>query len=747
MNPKRHESMPLAPSPPCLASIPRRWSLLTVVLSLGLCPAETVEPYRQPALPIEQRLDDLMSRLNLEEKAQILDHKGPTIQSIQLRSDQWNQCLNGVKWDRPTTMFPTCIAMGATWDPVLVKEIANALSDEARAIYNGWKRDPAFQGEKKGLIYRAPVINISRNPYWGRIHEVFSEDPFLTGRMAVAYVQGLQGDHPHYLKVAATLKHFAVNNVETDRQKLNAVVPERWLHEYWLPHWRDAIIEGKASSVMASYNAINGTPNNRNHALLTDLLKRDWQHEGFVVSDLGGVRTMVEGHGRNQMSYLDAVAQSVAAGCDFSDKEYAKYIPLAVQQGKLSEQRLNDAVRRVLRVRLRLGEFDPLDATPWSQIPLSIIDEPEHRALALRASQQSIVLLQNQKQILPLHAKQLKRVAVIGPHADRITSNNYFGVHRQAVTPLQGLKDRLPDDCEVRYTIGGVISEKGISTWVPETPFPAINREDELKHASEIAAWADVVIVCVGSNASVEHESLDRRTLALSGNQEELVKVVAAANPRTIVVLMSAGPIAIPWLKEHIPAVLQAWWPGEEGGHAIADVLLGNTNPAGRLPYTVYRSDQQVPPPDEYDISKGFTYMYLRGEALYPFGHGLSYSQFDYHGLEIDDPEMKSSDVATIRVKVTNRSTRDGDEVVQLYTRAEDRKLVRPDRELRGFQRVHLQAGETTTVSFRLPREKLALWSEQDHRFVTPTGLYKILIGASSSDIRQQGTIVVHAKP
>jgi beta-glucosidase len=289
--------------------------------------------FLDPSQPLENRVADFVSRLTLEQKAQVLNHRGSTVvvDGFSLRADQWNQCLNGVKWDRPTTLFPICLAMAATWDVNLVHEIATVLSDEARAIYNGWHLDPQAPGEHKGLIYRAPVINIGRNPYWGRNHEAWGEDPFLTGRLAVAYVRGLQGDDPRYLKLAATLKHFAVNNVETDRTKLNAVVPERVLHEYWLPHFREAVVEGQAQALMASYNAINGTPNNINRWLLTDLLKGEWQHAGFVVSDLGGVKTMVQGHTAGKMSYEDAVAQSVMAGCDFSDKEYENHIPAAVR--------------------------------------------------------------------------------------------------------------------------------------------------------------------------------------------------------------------------------------------------------------------------------------------------------------------------------------------------------------------------------------------------------------------------------
>src|SRR5256714_1982321 len=278
--------------------------------------------YLDPSQPVEARVKNLISLLTLEEKATLLNHNGPDVPRFNIKSDKWNQCLHGVVWDRPTTMFPVSIAMAATWDPALVHEEATAISDEARAIYNAWHDDPNFKGERKGLIYRGPVINISRNPYWGRINECYGEDPFLTGRIGVAYVKGLQGDDPKYLKLVSTLKHYAVNNVEKDRQKLSATVSERMLHEYWLPHFRACIVEGKAQSVMASYNAINGTPNNRNPLMLNEILKKQWGFEGFVVSDLGGVNTMVQGHEQGKMSFEQAVAQSMVAGCDFSDKEF-----------------------------------------------------------------------------------------------------------------------------------------------------------------------------------------------------------------------------------------------------------------------------------------------------------------------------------------------------------------------------------------------------------------------------------------
>ena len=430
----------------------------------------------------------------------------------------------------------------------------------------------------------------------------------------MAYVKGLQGDDPNYLKLVSTLKHYAVNNVEQGRTSLSATVPERMLYEYWLPHFRDCIIEGQAQSVMASYNAINGVPSNINPLLLTDILKQQWGFQGFVVSDLGGVNTMVTGHMKGQMTYEEAVAKSLIAGCDFSDKEFETHLPAAVRQGLLPEARLNDAVFRVMRDRIRLGEFDPQELVPYSQIPTNVICSPEHRALALKAAQESIVLLVNRNHFLPLNKSKLKTIAVIGPHADTFTPGGYSGKAENPVKPLQGIRNRAGHGTEVLYARGCAISG-------------GANEDDSIAQAAAVARGADVAIVYVGTNNKIESEGRDRTSLSLPGRQEDLVKAVCAANPKTVVVLMNAGPLTVPWLKENVPAILEAWWTGVEGGDAIADVLFGDANPAGRLPHTVYASESQVPPQDEYDVTKGFTYMYLNGKPLFPFGHGLSYTR------------------------------------------------------------------------------------------------------------------------
>jgi beta-glucosidase len=693
--------------------------------------------YLNTDAPVEQRVADLVGRMTLEEKAQSLDHVGPDLERFGLRSDKWNQCLHGVVWTEPTTMFPVPIAMAATWDTNLVHEEAVAISDEARAVYNGWHTEANFRGEHKGLIYRAPVINLARNPYWGRIDECFGEDPFLTGRMGVAYVKGLQGDDPRYLKIAATLKHYAVNNVEKNRQSTDAKVPERMLYEYWLPQFRDCIQEGGAESIMASYNGINGTPNNINHWLLTEVLKDAWHHEGFVVSDLGGVNTMITGHFKRQITPEEAVAKSLMAGCDFSDKEFRQEIPAAVKAGELTEARLDDAVTRVMRVRMRLGEFDPQEMNPYSRIPVSVIGSAEHRQLALKAAREAIVLLENKRDLLPLDKTKLKTVAVIGPHADLFTAGGYSGSARDTVKPLDGIRNHLPG-VEILSAVGCRMAAPRTRGTAP----PPVGDMEELKRAVDAAKQADVAFLFLGTTTAIENEGRDRTNLMLPANQEKLAEAVIAANPRTVVVLMNAGPLTVPWLKQHAPAMMQAWWLGEEGGNAMADVIFGDVNPAGRLPYTVYASEAQVPPQDEYDISKGFTYMYVKGQPLYPFGYGLSYSKFKYSNLLVQR-EIDASGNLTASVDIENTSDRAGDEVVQLYTAEAKPSVVRAAKELRGFQRVTLQPGEKKTVAFSVPGWKLAFYDVNRHAFVVEPGAYEIRVGASSSDIRARANIRV----
>jgi len=697
-----------------------------IVVSLSLCLScayaqDAEQPgYLDPSKPTEQRIADLIGRMTLEEKAQQLNHLNVGIPRLKVPAwGGWNQTLHGVWSKQPTTLFPAPIAMGATWDPSLVHTITGAMSDEARALYNIGADGPR---SKHGLVFRSPVINISRDPRWGRIQEVFSEDPFLTGRMGVAYVQGLQGDDSHYLKVAATVKHFAVNNVETNRQRLSADVDERNLMEYWLPHWKAAIMEGHAQSVMASYNAINGAPDAINKYLLTDILRGEWGFDGFVTDDLGGVNLLVAGHHYFE-DPVEATAAAIKAGCDSDDVQYETNIPLAVKRGLLQTADVDRALARVLRVGFRLGAFDPSEMNPYSKITADVIRSPEHLQLSLQTALESMTLLSNRNNFLPLNKHEVKSLAVIGPAGDTdYETGNYYGTPARKVSALQGLKEALGPDVTVGY-------ERG-------TGFVEPADASEVARAVELARKSDVAILFLGTNLKVEAEGRDRRDLNLPGAQEQLLEAVYAANPKTMLVLMNAGPLAVTWANDHLPAILDAWYPGEAGGTAIAQTLLGDYNPGGHLPYTVYANLEDVPPQNEYDVSKGFTYLYFKGVPLYPFGHGLSYTQFKYSNLKLSQTSTNAAGQVTVSFDLQNIGSRAGSEVAQMYVHQQKSNVVQPIKSLRGFQRVELKPGETKHIDLALPAAHLSYYDVASRKFIVAPGIFDVMIGSSSVDIR-----------
>ncbi len=694
----------------------------------GLAGAQSTPAYLDPLKPIEQRISDLIGRMTLEEKAAQLNHLNTGIPRLHVPMwGGWNQTLHGVWSRQPTTLFPAPIAMGATWDPALVHTVADAMSDEARALYNSKADGPR---SKHGLVYRSPVINISRDPRWGRIGEVFSEDPWLTSRMAVAYVEGLQGNDLNHLKLAATVKHFAVNNVETGRQHLSAQVDERNLMEYWLPHWKAAITEAHAQSVMSSYNAINGTPNAINHYLLTDILRSQWGFDGFVTDDLGAVELLSGSHKgstepgqRVTEDPVEATALAIKAGNDSDDTEFQTNIPLAVKRGLLTQGDVDRALTRVLRVGFRLGAFDPPETNPYDKIAMSTVRSPEHLALALKTAQESLTLLSNRHDFLPLKREQVHSLAVIGPAgATEYETGDYYGKPARKVGPLAGLRELLGPGVHVEY-------EKGAG--FVETLDPSA-----VARAVELARKSDVAVLCLGTDLRVEKEGHDRRNLNLPGAQEQLLEAVFAANPRTVLVLMNAGPLAVTWAQDHLPAILAAWYPGEAGGVAIARALFGEDNPGGHLPYTVYASLDGVPPQNEYDVSKGYTYLYFKGVPLYPFGHGLSYSKFKYSNLKLSAASVGSTGQIEISFDLRNTGARAGAEVSQLYTHQEQSSVVQPIKSLRAFERVMLQPGESKRVRFGLPAAQLAFYDVQSKAFRVEPGIFDLMIGSSSDDIR-----------
>jgi beta-glucosidase len=708
--------------------------------------------YLDPARPLDDRVDDLLRQLTLAEKISLLGTTAPAIERLKIPAmNGWNQSLHGIVWTEPTTMFPVPISMAATWNPTLVHDVAAAIADEGRAINNYW---PTVQGRLEptggqgqsvtvtadgrrlrhnGLVYRSPVINISRDPRWGRIWEAFGEDTWLTSRMTVAYVKGTQGDHPRYLKLAATLKHYAVNNEERDRTKIDVSVSERMLREYFLPHFKAGIVEGKASSIMSSYNSINGTPGAENEFLLKTLLRDEWKFEGFIVPDSGAVERLVTGH-RKYATFEEAAARTVLVGSDLDNSAYVRYLPGAVAKGLLTERRIEQALRRVLRVRFRLGEFDPPEMVPYKKLGKEEIDSAAHRQLALRAARESIVLLRNRDNFLPLDAAGVTTIAVIGPFADVAqTGPNYTGLYSTFVKPLEGIRKKAGSSAKVLYARGSGIVESD-------------NPEAGYTEAVAIAKQADVCILFVGVNEILEREGIDRNFINLPPVQMQLIRRVLEANPRTAIVLQNGGPVSLAGgagpggaQRPDAPAILDMFWAGEEGGTAIADVLFGDYNPGGRLPYTVYQSVQDIPPMKEYDITKGFTYMYFDGEPDWAFGHGLSYTTFEYSNLEVGG-SIPGGPV-NIRADIRNSGKRAGDEVVQLYVRDVEASVRRPKKQLMAFERITLRPGETRTVSFTVSPERLAFWDEKRKAWVVEPGAFEVMIGSSSADLRLKSEI------
>jgi beta-glucosidase len=715
----------------------RNWFwALPLLLACGASVAQpaNVPLFRDPAQPIEKRIHDLIGRLTLEEKAAQLNHLNAGIPRLGIPMwGGWNQTLHGVWSKEPTTLFPAPIAMGATWDTELIHTITDSMSDEARALYNAHAAGPR---SPHGLVYRSPVINISRDPRWGRIQEIFSEDPYLTGRMAVSYVQGLQGPDINHLKVAATLKHFAVYNVEEGRQHGDAQVDDRNLMDFFLPHWKAGIMEGHAQSVMSSYNSINGVPDAVNHHLLTDILRGQWGFDGFVTDDLGAVSllTAVRPTEPGQVYSEDpvmAAAAAIKAGNDSDDPEFQTNIPLAVKRGLLSQKDVDLALSRLLRVGFRLGAFDPTNR--YGGIGMDVVRAPAHLALSLKTAEESLTLLSNKRNFLPLDRGAVHSVAVIGPAGDQeYETGNYYGTPAKKTGIAQGLRALLGTGVPVQY-------EKG--TGFIESADPAA-----IARAAELARKSDVVILCLGSNLQVEAEARDRRDLNLPGAQQQLLEAVYAANPKTVLVLMNAGPLAVGWAQDRLPAILEGWYPGEQGGTAIAKALFGDIDPGGHLPYTVYANLDGVPPQKEYDVSKGYTYQYFKGVPLYAFGHGLSYTRFQYSHVALSAPTMAAGGSVQVSFDITNIGDRAGSDVAQLYTHQAHSVTYQPIQSLRAFQRVSLAPGEARHVSFTLPASQLAYYSTVRKGFFVEPGAFDLMIGSASDDIRLRARLSVTGK-
>lgn len=818
-------------------------------------------PYQDETLPIEKRVDDLLGRMTLDEKIDLMRATSPANERLGIaKYYHGNEALHGVVRPGNFTVFPQAIGLAASWDPDLLYKVTTAISDEARARWNELGEGKLQKNQFSDLLtFWSPTINMARDPRWGRTPETYGEDPFLTGEMGTAFVKGLQGNDPRYLKVVSTPKHFAANNEEHNRFECDAEISEKQLREYYLPGYEALIRRGKAASIMASYNAINGIPSSANPWLLTKVLRDDWGFEGYVVSDCGGPSTLVEDH-HYVAKKETAAALCLLSGLDLEcgDNYYIEPLKKAYKLGMVKDEDIDRAARRILTARMRLGLFDSGKDNPYTKISPDVIGSEEHQALALEMAKEAIVLLKNEKNMLPLKKGKVRSVAVVGINAASCEFGDYSGTPASTpVSILDGIKtaaakekikvnfapwktaadgmemiapEFFPNGLKAEYYSGTELKGQAktrTDQWInfepnnqapdpflPASPLsirwtgtlkPSVSGEYEFSFTSddgcrlwidgklvidawgghqvrsdndkinleagkeyqlkaeywnnldyavaklswrppvldgqgrialygkagEMAAKSDVVIAVMGINKTIEREGKDRDYLTLPADQQEFLQELYHINKNIVLVLVAGSSLSILWEDKNLPAIVNAWYPGEKGGTAVADVLFGKYNPAGRLPLTYYNRIEDLPPFDDYDITKR-TYKYFEGDVLYPFGYGLSYSTFRYSNLKVED---KGENVE-VSFTLKNIGKYDGDEVAQVYTRLPEYEGKAPIKELRGFKRVHLKKGETKTVTIPVRREDLRYWSESQGKFIIPEGLPEVMVGASSADIR-----------
>lgn len=655
-------------------------------------------PFQNPDLPIEQRIDNILSLMTIDEKIECLD-TNPSVPRLGIKASGHVEGIHGLtqggpgKWGRPLTIpattFQQGIGLGETWDAELLRQAGQVEGYEARYVFQSPKY---HQG---GIVIRSPNADIGRDPRWGRNEECYGEDAFFNGTMVVAFTKGLQGDHPKYWQAAALMKHFLANSNENDRDKSSSDFDERLFREYYSLPFRMGVEEGGSRAYMASYNAMNKVPMTVN-PVLQKVTREQWGQDGIICTDAGAMRNLVTAH-KYCPDFETAAAESIKAGIGQFLDNYRDAVRGALQKGILTEADIDRALRGNFRVMIRLGLLDPASRVPYASIGQEATDPwltDKHKALALRAAQESIVLLKNSGNVLPLDKRTLKSIAVIGPRANEVLLDWYSGTPPYSMSPLDGIKRAVGDAVKVSY---------------------AADNDEAVK----IARASDVAIVCVGNHPnggfdtqwarvsvpSEGREAVDRQTITLE--QEELIKAVFQANPKTIVVLKSSFPYAINWTQDNVPAIVHMALNSQEEGRALASVLFGDYNPAGRLVQTWPKSLEQLPPMMDYDIRHGRTYMYFRDTPLYPFGYGLSYTTFAYRELKVN----RNGESIDVSVALKNTGQRAGDEVVQLYVKHLDSKVARPLKELKGFTRVHLAPQEEKIVKLSIPVSRLAYWN------------------------------------
>jgi beta-glucosidase len=711
----------------------------------AMVPPVVTEPaiWRDATLPLRTRAADLIRRMALAEKVSQLKNAAPAIPRLGLPAyDYWNEALHGVANNGFATVFPEPVGAAASWNPDLFHREGTVIGIEGRAKFNDYAN--SHNGDSKwwaGLTYWTPNINIFRDPRWGRGQETYGEDPYLTAEIGIEFVKGIQGDDPRYMLAMACAKHYAVHSgPERSRHSFNAVISDRDLYDTYLPQFERVIREGKVAGVMSAYNSLNGVPASASKFLLTDLVREKWGFEGYIVSDCDAIRDI---YGEKQHHYVntaeEAAALAVKAGCNLCCGGDYNALVRAVQQGLVTEEEIDGALYHTLWTRFRLGLFDPPEQVPYSKYTLADNDLPAHGQVALELARQSIVLLKNNG-ILPLDRTKLKSIAVIGPNGDSksMLEGNYHGTASQPVSILDGIRRLAGQDIKVTYALGSPVTTKpGSAPWSGQdnkTTRPVAELKTE---ALALAADAELIVYVGGITPEQEGESFDRESIELPAEQQDLIRALHATGKPVIMVNCSGSAMALTWEDEHLPALLQAWYPGQEGGRAVAEVLFGVVNPSGHLPITFYRATTDLPDFSDYSM-RNRTYRYFTGKALYAFGHGLSYTHFDYRNLHVTPA---AGGALTVTVDVANTGSRDGDDVVQLYATPPAASQPQEIRALCGFTRVHLRAGERRTITLTVPALALRRWSGDHHDYAIPAGAWTIGAGAASDDIRQVATV------
>lgn len=692
-----------------------------------------MEKYRDESLSFEERAKDLASRLTLEEKVYQTLHGAPAIDRLGIRSyNYWNEALHGVARAGVATVFPQAIGLAASFDEDFIEEVADCISTEGRAKFN-MQQEYGDTDIYKGLTFWSPNVNIFRDPRWGRGHETFGEDPYLTSRLGVRFINGIQGHDPKYLKAAACAKHFAVHSgPEDERHSFNAIASAKDMRETYLPAFKACVKEADVEVVMGAYNRTNGEPCCGSKTLLQDILRDEWGFKGHVTSDCWAIKDFHEFH-MVTSGPVESAALAMNNGCDLNCGNINGNLIQANEQGLISEETIEQSVARLYTTRMKLGLFDK--EVPYSDITYDVVDCKEHKELNLRAAEKVLCLLKNDNNILPLDASKLKTVGVIGPNADNRRSlvGNYEGTASEYVTVLDGIREYLGDDVRVMYSEGCHICRDRISGLATDN--------DRTAEARAVAAASDIVIACFGLDPSLEGEegdqgnefaSGDKPNLNLPGIQLDVLKAIYESGKPVILVLLSGSAIAVKWADDNIPAIIQGWYPGAQGGRAIARLIFGDINPEGKLPVTFYETSEELPDFRDYSM-KGRTYRYMTKEALYPFGYGLSYSDYAVTDVSSDMSEIDAVNNINISATITNTGDMAGAETIQVYVKVKHDDA--PNCQLKGLKKLWLEAGESKSVNITLKPEDFGLYNDDGIK-VLYNGDYEIYVGTCQPDSR-----------